>query len=409
MSPHRFCGVVQAFLWISITAVRGGGGTATAPATAPATQPSDRAWLIQRFDREFLPQVDQALGRPITNAEGGIAWGHSYMLSALVEMFDATGDPKYADAFVKLGRAVAEARDDKHNRKDEIRNRIVKGWGSVKYSDNRHFVWAVHTGMIIEPMARFAAIVLKAPSLQPRYRGDALYFLQTAIESDAVHEDQFRPGPGPNEAYVYGLFLNKHLPLNQQNTLARAWLYLADATGDAKYLDRARKVAAFFRNRIRTEPDGAYVWEYWPPLDGAGVKFEDVSHAAINADYLARCAERGLVFGAADRVRLEKTLLTRVLVGANGVANTLAGGEASDRYPYAPFAWACLARDSVAVRERLMAYTRKAAAERTCSPVEAMGLATLVAAFPERSVASTAPSSRPVSQPASVPATRRGR
>lgn len=401
MSAHRFCGVVQVFFWVLIAAARGGG----APATAPATQPSDRVWLIERFDREFLPQIEQALGQPMTNAEGGIAWGKSYMLSALVEMFEATRDSRYADAFVKLGRAVVDARDDKHNRKDEVRNRIVKGWGSVKYSDNRHFVWAVHTGMIIEPMARFAAIVLKDPSWPSRYRSDALFFLQTAIESDAEHEDQFRPGPGLDEAHLYGLFLNKHLPLNQQNTLARAWLWLADGTGDAKYLDRTRRLATFFKNRIRTESDGAYTWEYWPPLEGAGVKFEDVSHAAINADFLVRCAERGLVFGVADRVRLEKTLLTRVLVGADGVANTLAGGEASDRYRYAPFGWARLARHSVTVRDRLMDFTRKAAADRTCSPVEAMGLAMLVAAFPERSATSTAPSSRPASQPASVPAT----
>lgn len=377
---------------------------AAGPATAPATtRPSDRTWLIQRYDRQFLPQVQQALNRPATNESGGIAWGHSYMLSALVEMLDATRDARYAEAFVKLGRLVADARDDKHNRKDQVRNRVVKGWGSVKYSDNRHYVWAVHTGMIIAPMARFAGIVLRDPALQAGYRADAMFFLQVAVESDAVHDDQFRQGPAPDEGHLFDPFLNKHLPLNQQNALARAWLRLADSTGDPKYLDQAGKLARFLKNRIRTTPDGCYVWEYWPDLESAGTGFEDISHAGINVDFMVLCAQHRIVFDLADVVRIEKTLLTRVLPSPETVFDTLSGAGAKDRYPYAPFFWGRLAGQSLAVRERLIAFARRGAGERTCSPAEALGLSLLVASLPETSASAPAASpaaSRPATQPA---------
>ncbi|HSW43983.1 MAG TPA: hypothetical protein VLM89_00235 [Phycisphaerae bacterium] len=375
--------------------------------SAQTTQPSDRAWMIQRFDQQFLPQIRQSLSQPIDNGSGGIAWGHSYQLAALVEMLEATADPKYAEAFVELAKAVIQARDDRHDRQDQLRNRVVKGWGSVKYSGNRHFVWAVHTGMIIEPMARFYPVVNSDPRLQASFRADAVAFLQVAIESDAVHDDEFRQGPGPDEGYLFGLFLNKHLPLNQQNALARAWLWLADATGDPKYLDKARRLAAFFKKRIRTTDDGAYVWEYWPPLDGAGDGFEDVSHAAINADFLVRCAERGIVFDAADVTRLEKTFLARVLPDPQTVSDTLAGADGTSRYRYAPFFWARLAQHNPVVRERLLAFCRFGAADRTCSPSEALGLAMLVRAVSQSQAApesATQPAIQPTTQPNTAPA-----
>jgi hypothetical protein len=260
--------------------------------------------------------------------------------------------------------------------------------------------------MIVMPMARFAAIVLHDPALQPGYRADAIFFLQVAVESDAVHDDQFRQGPAPDEGYIFDPFLNKHLPLNQQNALARAWLCLADATGDPKYLERVRKLARFFKNRIRTTPDGCYVWEYWPGLDGPGAGFEDVSHAAINADFMALCAQRKLVFNVADIVRLEKTLMIRVLAAPDTVFDTLSGADGKGKYPYAPFFWARLANHSVAARECLMAFARKGAVARTCSPAEAEGLAMLVASLPERPASAPTPTTRPLSRPASAPSTR---
>ena len=411
MFSHRPWWIVLAVLLLASSCVAA--GPTTAPAAGPSTQPADRTWLIKRFDQQFLPQVQQTLAQPANNAEGAIAWGLSYQMAALVEMLDATRDPKYADLFVKLGRFVVDARDDKHGRKDEIRNRTVKGWSSVKYSDNKSnksYVWAAHTGMIIEPMARFAALVLKDATLKTGYRGDAVFFLQTAIECDAVHEDQFRQGPGPDEGYLFDLFLNKHLPLNQQNALARAWIWLADATGDGKYVDRTRLLARFFKNRIRTTGEGAYVWEYWPPLDGPGTKFEDISHAAVNADFMVLCAERGIVFNAADLVRLEKTFLTCVLIAPDKLADTLEGGSGTDKYRYAPFFWARLAGHSFAARERLVAFCRLGATDRTCSPSEALGLALLAGAFPPTlttAPAGTQPATQPATRAATQPASRR--
>ena len=47
-------------------------------------------------------------------------------------------------------------------------------------------------------------------------------------------------------------------PAYPARSILTSW-WLADATGDPKYLERARKLARFFKNRIRTERDQAGV------------------------------------------------------------------------------------------------------------------------------------------------------
>jgi len=376
--------VLVSALSMSGTALCGQTAPATAYTRPASTSSPDREWLVHRFDAWVTSRVDAAVARPANNDAGGIAWGLSYQLNALAQMLQATGDPKYADLFIRLGDHVLAARDDHRNLTDELRKRVVPAWSSTRYSKGRRNAWAVHTGMIAEPMAHFAVAVRADARLHQRFAGDADRFAGAAAESAAVHDDEYREGPGPDESYLFGLFLDKPLPLNQQNAPARVWIRLAQLTAEKQYTERAGRLARFMKNRLRVGADGACEWAYWPGLDGPGTAFEDVSHAAINADFLTLCYERRIVFQKADVDRVARTFLTRVMVAPTTVSDTLSGKGKTNTYAYAPFSWGRLARHSPEVRDRLLAYARYRAGQGEPSDSELCGLAYLVAALRDR-------------------------
>lgn len=328
------------------------------PTAAPGSAGDDRAWLIRTFDEMAANVVPAATTRPADNDSGRIAWGDSYTMSALAEMLAATGDAKYADMFVRLADHVLEARDSLRKRLDEYRGMVAPAWGSGKYSDGKWHVWAVHTGMICEPLARFAGIVRKDARLKERYAGKADQYLAAAQAAVAVHESDYRAGPGKDEGHLYGHVNQIHLPLNMQNALARAWIYIDDATGKPEHREHIEKLACFFKNRIRVEADGALAWEYRPPLDGPGTKFEDVSHGSINADFLVVCYERGIVFNKQDIEGLATTLLTRVIRPDGSIASNVGGTGKVNEHRAQALRWARLARHCDPVRRRLVELRR---------------------------------------------------
>lgn len=324
----------------------------------------------ERFDKSILPAVERVTEQPPTQEGGDIAWGVSYQLKALVLMTEATRDSKYAEAVVKLSDWIAKSRDDRQDLRDEFHDRIAPVWSSTAYTKGKRYAWAVHTGMIVEPMARFAAVVRADPMLKERWGPDADRLLQIAEEAVAAHDGDYREGPRADEGHLHSLYLEKHLPLNMQNALARAWLAIDDATGEPKHRERTARLAQFLKNRLRSTDDGAYVWAYWPPLEGDDPSFEDVSHASISADFMALCRERDIVFNDEDLARVEKTFLNRVLPPDNRVNNTLAGGDQFDRYRSAAWNWGRLAQRSSKVRERLIQFDRQ-------DPAPPLGLAYL--------------------------------
>lgn len=340
---------------------------------------ADSGWLKARFDERLTRELDETLKKPGSNDQGGIAWGQSYQLEALIEMLAVTGQTRYADAFVKLADWVAAARDDRHGLKDEIRGKVLPAWSSTKYTEGKRYVWAVHTGMIAAPLARFAAVVQSRPELEDRYDEAAARFLKIAEEAVAAHEDQYRAGPGPDEGYLYGLYTRTHLPLNMQNALARAYLAIDDARSSPQHRERVARLARFLKNRMRVTADGAYEWEYRPPLEGAGTSFEDISHAAINVDFAMQCFEHGIVFDREDAARLEKTLLKRVMRSDGSVANNVGGGGGVNRFAGQVLRWGRLARHSAAVRERLVRFCREADPKVANPAADWLGIAYLVA------------------------------
>ena len=323
-----------------------------------ATAQENQTALRERFDQITIPAVEKAVRQPITQQGGEIAWGESYQLEALVTMLDATRDPKYAELAVKLSDWIVKSRDDRQGLRDEFRDKVVTAWSSTNYSQSKRYTWAVHTGMIVAPMARFTAVVRGDPALKEKWGEDADHLLRIAEEAVAVHESDYRDGPGADEGYLHSLYLKKHLPLNMQNALARTWLAIDDATKAPEHRERVTHLAQFLKNRLRLMDDGSYVWAYWPPLEGKAESFEDISHAAINVDFMVLCYEHGIVFNCEDMARLEKTLFKRVLLADDRVSDTVGGGDKLNRYRPAVLRWGRLGRHFPDVRERLIQFSR---------------------------------------------------
>ena len=338
-------------LLLAVAVVCLGRGFVTA---AEADPPSPR----ERFDQIIFPVVEKAVRQPTTEQGGEIAWGESYQLSALVEMFDATRDPKYAPFIVKLSDWIAKSRDDRQNLRDAFRDKVVAAWSSTNYSQGKRYAWAVHTGMIVAPMARFVAVVRNDPALRLNWGKDAERLLKIAEEAVKVHEGDYRDGPGVDEGYLHSLYLKKPLPLNMQNALARAWLAIDDAAGTPKHRERVSRLARFLKNRLRPMDDGTYVWAYWPPLEGKVDSFEDISHAAINVDFMVLCHEHGIVFTRDDLTRIERTLLKRVLLADDRVSDTVGGGDKFNKYRQAVLRWGRLGRHFPEARARLIQFSR---------------------------------------------------
>lgn len=341
-TPHPIARALRALLLFSFISA------------AVAEQSRGGETFRTRFDQLTAKAVASAVSKVPLDDGGQLAWGESYLLSALVEMFALSHDSAHAAQIVALGDWIDRARDDRHGRRDEIRQRVLPAWSSARYSKGRRFTWAVHTGMIAAPLARFAAIVRSDNTLRTRWGQDADRLLRVAREAVAAFDEDYRPGPGPDEGHVYCPYLAKPLPLNMQNALARAWLAIADADGAPAYRERVTRLANFFRHRIRTEKDGSDTWAYWPPLTGANDTFEDISHASINVDFMVLCHEHGIVFRREDLERVGATFRQHVMLANDQIGDHLGVNRKFNTHRDAVLRWGRLAQHLPDVRARLV-------------------------------------------------------
>jgi hypothetical protein len=280
---------------------------------------------------------------PARQQPGVYAWGEAHLLLAYIVQFEATRDLRYLDTFVRRFKVLLSLRDDRIGRVDEVRGRIMPGWGSVRFSTNpphqgKYTSWAVHVGMILFPAARFIHRVESDSSLSIQYASASQAFRTAIVESLTAYEDQWHErqpaGSGDIEGYYTEPMIGAApLPLNMMNTLGRIMLELHLASPNSRYLDRATKLARFLKNRLVLRPDGAYQWPYRPgrePPYDAGA--EDFSHAALNADFMVQCFHAGIVFSPEDMEHLLQMLLSVVYRGQGKFADFINGSGDQNRF-----------------------------------------------------------------------------
>ncbi len=129
------------------------------------------------------------------NESAGLAWGESYVLMALVTMFEATDDPIYLDRLDEHLAEVHAARDDQRGVSDY---RGVSGacWRDWYYQDEP-YCYVGHSGMIAYGFAAYGAAVREsrlydhhAPDGET-YGAKADRYIGYAEEVVATHDDQW--------------------------------------------------------------------------------------------------------------------------------------------------------------------------------------------------------------------------
>ncbi len=257
-------------------------------------------------------------------------WGESYFEMGFISMYEGTKDTAYLDSFVNHFDVVLSNRADKLGIVDEIRGYIMPAWitNSVG-SGGLDYCWGVHAGMITHPAARFAYLVKSTPNLQPQYLTKAREYETAIRETVDAFDVDVRMGPGADESYYIAQDGTSVVAYNKQNSLGRTFVDLWLSTGEAKYLDKATRLANFFKNDL-TLVGNRYVWNYRPI--GSGV--EDISHAAINVDFAFQCYRAGIVFDETDMQRFAETLKHISLGAEQGFATYVDGSLGSSEYDY---------------------------------------------------------------------------
>jgi len=267
------------------------------------------------------------------NDNAQLAWGESYVMDAYLTMYEATGDTYYLDKFVAHGKGVLAQRDLSRGVTD-YRGLSLPAWRNGSYTlDGKYAIFAVHTGMIAYPMAKFAALVTNTPSLQ-KYWNDRALFLQAAKDAVAVHEDEW-VDEGDTGCYKFrddmpykqaGL----KLPFNQYLAMARAELMIYRATGETQYQDRAKKMLQHFKNNLTVDPGtNSYNWRY----SLYNSLYEDTGHANIDIDAAYQGYAAGLVFNETDMVRFANTGARKVIKPDGSIADNVMGGGTT-LYPW---------------------------------------------------------------------------
>jgi hypothetical protein len=239
------------------------------------------------------------------------------------------------------------------------------------------YVFAVHTGQIAYPLARFARLVLEAPDLRRDafFRSRAEAYLRAVERAVAVHDPEWRVDALGRGAYVVPRgaptsFDGAEAPLNQSLALGRTLAELAAITGSGVHRERVRALARTFAGDLRAGPNGAATWGYawsggllhrgWTAADGvsrhspsfAGLQVpEDIDHGHIDVGFAASAVALGLADGAlgeADLLQLAAAFTANV-ARADGdgrpttAANVDGTGETGLRDLVAPL-WMPLAR-----------------------------------------------------------------
>jgi hypothetical protein len=270
------------------------------------------------------------------NESAGLAWGESYVLMALVTMFEATDDPIYLDRLDIHLEATHAARDDQRGVSDY---RGISGacWRDWYYQDEP-YCYVGHSGMIAYGFAAYGAAVREsrladhhAPDGET-YGEKADRYIGYAEEVVAYHDDQwrnagyyvFRP-----DADFLG-YPGVDNPYNLSHSMGRVLVALWRATGDASHLDKIEKLAAAFRAGLTTSSSGAYLWNYWGgAYDGLG---EDISHASHTIWFAADCARIGVEFDDDDMFAFGETFVSHLYI-SDTVFAAYVGGSGVDAYP----------------------------------------------------------------------------
>ena len=368
-------------------------------ASAEAAVTTDAASLKQLFDRvDDKSKWDWYMNQ--SPDQGHIAFGEAFVMKAYVLMYEATKDKRYLDDFIKVADSVLDRRDSVRGVKD-YRGLSLPAWRTNKFS-SEYKIYALHTGLIVTPMAQFASVVKKDSNLAS-YGSKANVYLQAAKDGIAVHYGDNIRYPDNNSTWIEDsnkMYLER--PINMSLGLGSAMLAVYEATGDKTYLDKGTKIANFLKGYLKVNSSvNGYVWGYYP--NDARNRFtntmEDTNHTIYDMEFV-NLAYRNGIFSSADMQMFANTG-SKLMVKSGGTIADAVDGSGTYDHP-AEFAnwlwfepWAPSLFD---VSYNLLE------ARNSISPKELAGAAMLNYAYARKNGSAPEPNPEPEPEPTPNPA-----
>lgn len=283
-------------------------------------------------------------------------WAQSRVLDSYLEVYSATGDPKWLAKFAAQAEGLPAKTDRRLGRRD-YRGVAGPAWSTIHYTRGRSHVWVAHTGLICAPLLEFARLVRERNLTE--FSPQAELFLAAAREAVAFHDDQYSRRNGlagySERPDAPCPLAGQYLPWNQQAAMGRALLLLWRLTGREDYRTRAGEIAASLKGRITFSEDHQRCrWPYWTRNPPAQERMDDLNHATLVMRFMLDAFQAELVFTKSDLQCLANTLLHDLLRPNGEVAGRLDGTKICS-HPVAALLWLPLGRIYPRVHHRLQA------------------------------------------------------
>lgn len=287
-----------------------------------------------------LDEVVADANKTKNNEEGLLAWQNSYSMMGFVLMYQAHRDTRYLDRFIDHADHVLANRDSNRGVVD-YRRLSLPAWSNptLSHDGQTPLISGVETGMILWPFAHYVRTVLQTPELSDHsvYGTKAVEYLLAMEDGLDVHDWQWGQNDNGEGFYIFPKgqpypWDGIHLAQNMALALGRIHIHLAAITGSPKHRHRAGALARTFKNDLRVDDGGPYVWTYqwtqswgyrgWNEADGVSAnrptypgnrRVEDLSHGAIDIDFAVTAFRHQIVFTGRDMNRFAATFTRNLL------------------------------------------------------------------------------------------------
>lgn len=252
------------------------------------------------------------------------SWSWLWTGYAAIIAYNNTGEERFLQLFISTFDQFLYYRDDKLNRVDHYRGRIMKSWGAFfKLDFNTCEPILVNTvtftGGVVFPVCKFCKTVLMDESLKKRYGEKAKQYLKVIEEAVSEFLGEFVVVPEINGGYFKQLDNEyKVEPLNHSHYFGATLLELYFLTGNGYYLEITKRMSNYFLASITKEDNGSYSWGYRPTPNNLKHHNPEPLWKARRTIILPLTAyECGIIFNDEDMKAFAKTFTSNVHVGEN--------------------------------------------------------------------------------------------
>jgi len=292
------------------------------------------------------------------NDSARYAWDSTYVLEALIKMYELYKDYYYLDLFEEIADKMIKTTDKQLNIYDQMRNIQINAWSCSRYykfwaqksdiNDVKSTIHCIHSGFICWNFLKFYNLVKNQNLTSYNTIADKLLeislenfnFIETEWVETTDKGGYFKDSPLRDIEYS-----NDGVPINKNIICGMFCIELYYATKNIKYKNYFIKVAENFKYYINKEGQGSKIyedcitWDYFPTATKyvyydntyktLTPRTEDIAHGAFAVDIIEECVKLNVVFNESYLIKFTNTFIKLIHKGGNNFTYNLDGTETS--------------------------------------------------------------------------------